>query len=511
MLGYLIVESIRTAVFPPKYSLLILPAVPQAGDPTMESIAGGLTDHLVTDFETLTGLRLIAPFTAFALRDSRLGDLQLAQTIGANFFLSWLITGNANTVGIEASLYDTLSTTPLWTSAYQIPMRELPATRLEIARRLVETIGLDLSLQEEAVLNRQSGGSAEAYAAFLRGRFMLRHPDRFNIESAIEVLESVLTYEPAHADAHSSLAWAHVLVYDSGIDTTRSRIEKAWYHVRRAVETTPVMPESYRAWGMVEQFRSELAEALKNMELAAGMAPGDAESQRRLAVLYAIRERLGEALKAAERATADDPLNVASHTLLGHIHQLRGNYASALQAYEIGMRYADDRGEYAGGHYADMLVYLQKSEQAITILNDRVAGNRMSYVDLYRLGRVGQTAGRPKQEWQSTLERAKRLLLDRVSTSPNNARLLSYLALVHTRLGEFKDAAVASQRALSLAASDYEVLYNTARMHALRRENEKALEFLALAVDRKYDLSRILDMDYYNLRTDPGFQRAVTH
>jgi hypothetical protein len=47
-------------------------------------------------------------------------------------------------------------------------------------------------------------------------------------------------------------------------------------------------------------------------------------------------------------------------------------------------------------------------------------------------------------------------------------------------------------------------------MYALQRDQQKAMTHLAQAIDLRYDLRRILDMDLFNLRADGEFLRSVT-
>jgi tetratricopeptide (TPR) repeat protein len=188
----------------------------------------------------------------------------------------------------------------------------------------------------------------------------------------------------------------------------------------------------------------------------------------------------------------------------------RAELTAALQSYDRGMKLARDRSEYGSGLLADVLVYLQQHDRAIDILTDRAARTRTSYIDQYKLARFEQSAGRSKEEWQNALVQAREFLAEQLKSHPEDAVALSYLALVQTRLGLFKDAVSANKQALAIAPRNVDVLYNTARMYTLQREKSKALEALEKAVDRRYSLSQMLDMDFFNLRSEEGFLSVVS-
>jgi hypothetical protein len=47
-------------------------------------------------------------------------------------------------------------------------------------------------------------------------------------------------------------------------------------------------------------------------------------------------------------------------------------------------------------------------------------------------------------------------------------------------------------------------------MYALQRDKERSMTYLTQALDIRYDLQAIVDMDLFNLRTDEEFLRSVT-
>jgi tetratricopeptide (TPR) repeat protein len=237
--------------------------------------------------------------------------------------------------------------------------------------------------------------------------------------------------------------------------------------------------------------------------------------------VYAIKGRIDDASRVAAKAVADDPRNVDSYTTMGLIQLFRAEnlrslgesnekeYADALKSFEQGVLYAQDRSGYASSEYADLLEYAHQPDRAAQILVDRAAQTQ-HYIDYYKLGRIYQTSGKPKPQWEAVFQRAKTILDATVTANPLDARTYSHLALIETRLGSYKNALEASSRARQLAPNDVDVLYNTARMFALQTDKVQALEYLGKAVDIRYRLSSILDMDFYNLRSEPEFQSAVT-
>jgi len=510
LLTYVVVDHIRNVVPLPKYSVLVLPAQVITAEGGAEYTAAGLTEDLIGDLSSVRDLRVIAPTTSSSFRGSRDSPAHIARSVGANYVLKWSVSRSPQGVAIQVDFSDTMSLQSLLNSRYQNSLRELPALRLEIARALVEKIGLNPFGQGGELMKKPPTSVPAAYDAYLNGRSLLQRRDTSSLQSALTAFEGACHADSNFADAYAALAWTYLRTYDENVDTSSVHIQNASSAVRYAVALGCKSSEVYRVKGMIEQYRNAYEKALQQLELAVEVAPSDAESQRRLSVLYVARNRLDDALKAARHAAADDPRNPASFTTLGWVEQLRGEFDDALKSYREAMRFTLDVSEYAGKHYADMLVYTQQPDRAIEILSERVTRMRESYLDYYRLGRVYQIAGKPKQEWLRAFSRAKDLLTERLQSNPDDAVALTYLALVHTRLGESKDAAAAVTRAQLIGGAAPEVLYNIARVYALHRDLPQAIDYLSRAIDRRYSLATILDMDFYNLRLEPDFLRTIT-
>ncbi|MFN0158676.1 MAG: tetratricopeptide repeat protein [Bacteroidota bacterium] len=519
VVAYMVVDTVRSTVFPAKHSLLIFPATSALADGSTDYLTEGLTVDIIGDFTIIPDMRLIAPVTALQFGDPRSHNAQTAKATGVSIFLVWSVASENGETTVQASLYDTSNASPVWSFQQRVASRELPSLRLELGRNIVTQMGVVLPAEIEEVFSEKPVVDMQAYDAYLRGDFALRNREQA-INDAIALFELARIADSTYAPIHNALGWSHLLAYEQG-DTAAVHLVSAQRAVQHAVALNPRSGITSRVWGMLDHFQGDHAKALQRLEESVHIAPADAESQRRYGYLLTVAGQAEEALKIADGAASIDPRNIESHTLTGLIHLYRAEFQevgqenqreefrAALRSFETGLRLAEDKSAYASTYNADVLVYVQQHERATEILTDRVARVRDSFLDFYRLGRVLQSAGKPVQQWQLHFQRAKQLLLTLLKTNPEDGVALSFLALVHTRLGEFKDASSASERALSVARSNTAVLYNIARMHALQKNKEEALTTLSSAIGKYYDLTAILDMDFFNLRQDPDFIQAI--
>jgi TolB-like protein/Tfp pilus assembly protein PilF len=511
VLSYFVIENIRNAVVPPSYSILVFPGTPISGDSSVVWTADGLTDDIIRDLSGVADVRVLGAGTTFAFRGTQRDILKTARALGANYAVQVGVIRTGDRVALQPALYDTVKGKAIWSTQMETTIRDLPATRQEIARRVLQLMEVKPSAEEDATIRRLSTSVPESYDLYLRGRSMMLQRDRHPIESTIQTLQQAVQADSMFADAQSALGWAYVLAYEADHDASPRYLDQARVRVQRASSLAPRNAEAFRVWGVVEFYRAQRARAVERLEEAAGLASSDPETQRRLALARASTGNADGALKAATIAMANDPGDLDSYIVLGQVYQFTDDFAPALTTYEQGLRLALDKSGYSSGAFADVLFFTQQPDRAISVLLDRVAHVRDSYRDYYKLGRVQQSAGKPKAEWTASLERSKALVVERLKSVPNDADALSWKALVHTRLGEFRDAHASIKRALEIGPEDPEVLYNAARMYALQRDKTKAFEQLGRAVNRRYELSRIMDLDFSSLRREEDFVRIVVH
>lgn len=507
--AYVIYDSLKEAVFPAKYSLLIFPALGTSGDNTTQYLATAATEDLIKTVGVVSDLRVIAPATSLSLSEYAGDARQMARNLGASFFLQWSITRVEDRVALQITLSDTVSSPPVWTVQRQNSLREMRGAIREIAQATLREMKVETNTFEQEALSNISNASAPAYEAYAAGCWFLRQGGEGSLNNAIASMAIAVQADSLFSDGQIALAWVHLLAVERDDDSMAYHINTAWRHLNVALSQGVRSSEAYRVRGMIAQYQSQYDRAVEELERGVSYSPSDAETQRRLAVAYLIKGRLDDAVKTSMRAVTDDPRNVESYRVHGLVHLFRDEDKDALESFEQGIRFARDKSKYMSEEYADALRYTHQHDRAATVLENR-ATQTQYYVDYDRLGRVLQTAGRPKPQWEGKLNTAKSLILAALNANPRDARAYAYLALVETRLGAFKSALEANARARQLAPNDLDVLYDTARMYALQTDKAKALEALRKAVNQRYRLTSILDMDFYNLRSDPEFLQVVT-
>ncbi len=508
--GYLIIDNLMHAVVPPQQVLLILPAIPGSADEGERLLADGLTEDLIQTVGSIPNLRVISSISSMGSRSFSVRPQQLAKNLKSGFALTWNVQLRGDGLMCSASLQDTVREAPIWKTSFESALRDLPAHRQELARQIVRAMHVDLPSSDAPFGGDNGRNPVETFGQYLQARALARSPSPGALQRSLELLQNVVRTDSAWGAGWAALGWVAMLSMEQNPDAPRADAVNALSYIQRAVARGDRSAETFRAWGMIETFNANYPKAVERFQEAIKLCPGDAEAQYRLALMLTLRGKKEDALRAAQDAAQWDPLNPEVITTLGIVQQFQGDFRAAEQSYQRAVQIGRERADRAVDLHTDVLVYLQHPDDAFIAATDMAARRRDDPLCHYRLGRVAQIAGQPMQEWQSIFRHTRDLITERLRTAPDAPDMLILLALTQTRLGQFKDALDADGRALHAAPENLDVLYGTARMYALQRDQKQAAAYLGQAVDRRYDLGRIVDMDLFNLRADQDFLRAIT-
>ena len=93
----------------------------------------------------------------------------VSKELGVRYVLEGSVRKADNQVRITAQLIDATTGGHLWAERYDRPLQDIFALQDEIVQKIVTTLKLQLTLQEQGILVRKTTDNLEAYDYFLRG------------------------------------------------------------------------------------------------------------------------------------------------------------------------------------------------------------------------------------------------------------------------------------------------------------------------------------------------------
>src|SRR6266852_9130923 len=174
-----------------------------SGDREQEYFIDGMTDDIITALSRLQGLFVIDRNSAFAYKGKPIKAQQVSRELGVHYLLEGSVRKEVNQLRITAQLVDATTDYEIWAERYDRPLQDIFALQDEIVRKIMTTLKLQLTLQEQGILVRKATDNLEAYDDYLRGR---EHFIRFTQEAdaqARQMFEKALALDPKYAEAYA--------------------------------------------------------------------------------------------------------------------------------------------------------------------------------------------------------------------------------------------------------------------------------------------------------------------
>ena len=154
---------------PDKPSIVVLPFDNMSNDPEQGYFSDGITEDITSDLSRIASLFVIARNSAFTYKGKAVKVQDVSREMGVRYVLEGSVRKADNQVRITAQLIDATTGGRLWSERYDRPFKDIFAVQDEIVQKIVTTLKLQLTLQEQGWVVRKHTDNLEAYDSFLRG------------------------------------------------------------------------------------------------------------------------------------------------------------------------------------------------------------------------------------------------------------------------------------------------------------------------------------------------------
>lgn len=183
--------------------LAVLPFVNESADAKMEYLSDGITESIISSLSQLSRLRVMSRSTVFRYK-SKEPD---AQRIGSELRVDAVLVGRVKLLEgrlqISAELIDVANGWQLWGENYDRGSMAIFEVQDEIAKKISTTLRLKLTGDEEQRLTRRYTENADAYQAYLKGRYCWSKYTKEGLEHAVGYFRQALDFDPTYALAYA--------------------------------------------------------------------------------------------------------------------------------------------------------------------------------------------------------------------------------------------------------------------------------------------------------------------
>ena len=321
----------------------------------------------------LADLHVIARNSSFVYKKSAVSVPDVAKALGVRYVLEGSVRKAGNRVRVTAQLIDSRTGGHVWASRFDRDLTDIFAVQDELTQEIVGALKLKLSAGDQDRLTLRRGANVEAYELYLRGREQAWAATRTGNVAARGLLDRAIAMDAGYAAAYAVATYTHVLDYIN-----------AW----------TIDPEESLRIGR------------ETAERAVGMAGDEASAHWALGLACLWSWRLDRAQAEAERSIALSPNSGEFFRLMAHIQIFSGNPTGAIETLGAYMRLDPHYTETALQMLAEARVSLGEYDEAVSVIEQRLARNPQSETAYALLASCYGHLGRPdefRRAWAEAL------------------------------------------------------------------------------------------------------------
>jgi TolB-like protein/DNA-binding winged helix-turn-helix (wHTH) protein len=412
--------------------MAVLPFQNLTGDPEQEYLTDGLTEETIARLGGLQPERLgvIARTSVMGYKhgDKRLD--QIGRELDVQYVLEGSVRRDRNRLRITAQLIQVKDQSHLWAQEYDRSSQDIIALQDDVAAGVTQEIQTRWAIETRGHPMRQPA-NAEAYDAYLRGRYSLNRRTEQGLHNALGYFHAATEADPGYAMAYAGLADCYVLMVSTYDISPGATVVQARAAAAKALALDPGLGEPHAVLAVIAQNHDwNWEESEREFKLAMAADPANPTLHHWYSAGLAARGRFEGSVREIAIARRLDPMSLPIRTAEGAESYMARRYDDALGELS---RIVEIEPNYANAYLYRGLAYEQKGKWK-EALADLETSKRLddSLRSAAMLGEAYALAGDKTRARQILSEMQVRAKHEHVSPL--------YPAIIHTGLGD-KDLA----------------------------------------------------------------------
>jgi eukaryotic-like serine/threonine-protein kinase len=333
-------------------SIAVLPFESLSPDKENAFFADGVYDGVSAKLAKIADLKVISHNSVAKYRGMH-NAREAGRALNVAYVFEGKVRREAGRIHLDAQLIDARTDAPIWTEKYDRDLKDVFTLQSEIAQKVVDRLGAQVSSVEKAAIEEPPTTDLVAYDAYLRAKelsngitFSPRAKE--DLFQAVELLDQAIARDPSFFAAYCELAGAHDKIYFSGFDHSDARLNLAETTVQTVRRLRPESGETrlalanhlYWAYRDYDHAKAELAiakrslpnesriplltgyidrrqgqweKSLEEMKQALDLDPRNFSILQQISLTYQALHRYKEALSTLDSVLAIAPKDMASN------------------------------------------------------------------------------------------------------------------------------------------------------------------------------------------------------
>jgi serine/threonine protein kinase/Tol biopolymer transport system component/tetratricopeptide (TPR) repeat protein len=410
-------------------SIAVLPfKVLRTEEKSDEFLGMGLTDAIITKLSNIHRIMVRPTSSVLKYFDGEHNVQAAGYELDVGFVLDGRVQRVGDRVRVTVQLVRVRDGTPLWATKFDENCSDIFAVEDSISEQVAQALMPRLTGAELELLHKRETEDANAYQAYLKGRYYWNKFSDEGFERALEHFKEAIRLDPDYAQAYVGIADYYNWVAIYGLRAPKDCFPQAKAAATQALELDDTLADAHAALGFTTLcYEWDGAAAEKHFRRALELNPHSAPAHHWYSNLLAATGRFEEAIAEMKRTQEINPLSLMDKSMTGWIFYQSRRYEAAvaelLNSLEMDREFGNSY-MILGGVYERLGRY-EDAEQMIRRAFEFMTGSVVPY---WFLGHALAVAGR-RQEALAIIERLRALSAERY-VSPY------YFALIYAGLEE---------------------------------------------------------------------------
>ena len=359
----------------PEHSIAVLPFMNLSADPENGYFCDGMTEELLNALSSIPALRVASRTSSFAFKDSAVDIRAIGEKLRVRTVLEGSVRRADTKLRVTAQLINAADGFHIWSQTYDREMKDVFAVQDEIARAIVSALKVSLGTEPGTALIEPHTDNLEAYALYLKARYMWRRKSAGALAKGIAYFEQAIALDPSYSLAYAGLADSYVTLGYWNYQPPKDVFPQARAAAAAAIRMDDRLAEAHTSRGCVcllydwdwpgaeQAFVRALelrdrystahfwyacylwsmgraAESVDQASRAQALAPLSPVVNANLAWALYFARRYDEGIAQCTKALALDAHALMTYTVLGQVYAGASRFDEAIEALENAVRFS---------------------------------------------------------------------------------------------------------------------------------------------------------------------------
>jgi TolB-like protein/Flp pilus assembly protein TadD len=403
-------------------SIAVLPLENTCQNPDGDYLSDGITENIINSLSKLSGLRVTPRSTVFRYRRKIANPQAIARELGVEAVLAGRVTQRDGALVVSAELIDVSQGAQLWGERYNRRLSDLYEVEEEIAKKISESLRVQLNGKESESGTKRFTENSEAYQSYLRGRYCWNRRTPQDIRKGYRYFQQAIENDAGYALAYSGLADCYSHLCSLGAIAPKQAWARAKAAAAAAAALDPDLAEAHTSMAFVRAFadwdwehsdqefeyaleldakywlapywyamtlvaRGRYEEAERWIAKACELEPLSSVVAHGAAYNFLMSRRYADAIQVCLKAIDIVPDYPLLRMHLGQAYEQESRYEEATAQFEKAVQLLDGEA-LAAGPLAHVYASAGHPQKAHEILQTLVEQAQTRHVDKYSVGLI---------------------------------------------------------------------------------------------------------------------------